>query len=74
MNRQALQTFTSRFPLPDLHQAPDDIRQIMPEILEKAGFDSAAITAFSGLSNRMANVISIRPNGAFFLMGRVPRK
>lgn len=37
-------------------------------------WDIAAITAFFGLSNRMANVISIRPNDEFYLMGRVPRQ
>lgn len=37
-------------------------------------WDIAAITAFFGLSNRMANAISMRPNEEFFLMGRVPRK
>jgi uncharacterized peroxidase-related enzyme len=37
-------------------------------------WDIAAITAFFGLSNRMANVISMRPNDEFFLMGRVPKK
>ncbi|MES2534467.1 MAG: peroxidase-related enzyme [Pseudomonadota bacterium] len=37
-------------------------------------WDIAAITAFFGLSNRMANVMSMRPNDEFFLMGRVPRK
>lgn len=36
-------------------------------------WDIAAITAFFGLSNRMANTISMRPNDEFFLMGRVPR-
>ncbi|MDE2427664.1 MAG: peroxidase-related enzyme [Burkholderiales bacterium] len=36
-------------------------------------WDIAAITAFFGLSNRMANVISMRPNDEFFLMGRIPR-
>ncbi len=37
-------------------------------------WDIAAITAFFGLSNRMANVIGMRPNDEFFLMGRVPRE
>ena len=37
-------------------------------------WDIAAITAFFGLSNRMANVISMRPNDEFYLMGRVPRQ
>ena len=36
-------------------------------------WDIAAITAFFGLSNRMANAISMRPNDEFFLMGRLPR-
>jgi len=46
------------------------------EVLRQHGFDDediwdiAAITAFFGLSNRMANVISMRPNDEFFLMGR----
>lgn len=37
-------------------------------------WDIAAITAFFGLSNRMANVTGMRPNDEFYLMGRVPRQ
>ncbi|VVE85584.1 peroxidase-related enzyme [Pandoraea sputorum] len=37
-------------------------------------WDIASITAFFGMSNRIANAISMRPNDEFFLMGRVPRK
>ncbi len=36
-------------------------------------WDIAAITAFFGLSNRIANVSAMRPNDEFYLMGRVPR-
>jgi uncharacterized peroxidase-related enzyme len=36
-------------------------------------WDIAAITAFFGLSNRMANLTAMRPNDEFYLMGRVPR-
>ena len=36
-------------------------------------WDIAAITAFFGLSNRMANVSGMRPNDEFYLMGRMPR-
>ena len=36
-------------------------------------WDIGAITAFFGLSNRMANLIAMRPNDEFFLMGRQPR-
>jgi len=37
-------------------------------------WDIAAITALFGLSNRMANATSMRPNDEFYLMGRVPRQ
>ena len=37
-------------------------------------WDIAAITALFGLSNRIANVSSMRPNDEFYLMGRVPRQ
>ncbi len=37
-------------------------------------WDIAAITAFFGLSNRVANVTGMRPNDEFYLMGRVPRQ
>jgi uncharacterized peroxidase-related enzyme len=36
-------------------------------------WDIGAITALFGLSNRMANLISLRPNDEFFLMGRQPK-
>jgi uncharacterized peroxidase-related enzyme len=36
-------------------------------------WDIAAISAFFGLSNRLANVMNLRPNDEFYLMGRVPR-
>ncbi|MBM3372047.1 MAG: peroxidase-related enzyme [Betaproteobacteria bacterium] len=48
-------------------------------LLRAQGFDDediwdiASITAFFGLSNRLANVFSMRPNTEFFLMGRVAR-
>lgn len=35
-------------------------------------WDIAAITAFFGLSNRMVNFASMRPNEEFYQMGRVP--
>ena len=49
------------------------------EALHPHGFDDediwdiAAITAFFGLSNRMANFSGMQPNPEFYLMGRVPR-
>jgi uncharacterized peroxidase-related enzyme len=50
------------------------------EALRAQGFsdediwDIGAIAAFFALSNRMANLISMRPNDEFYLLGRVPRK
>lgn len=50
------------------------------EALRGHGFDDediwdiGAITAFFGLSNRMANLTAMRPNDEFYLMGRVPRE
>jgi len=37
-------------------------------------WDIGAIAAFFALSNRMANMISMRPNDEFHLMGRVPKQ
>jgi len=37
-------------------------------------WDIGAITAFFALSNRMANLIAMRPNDEFFLLGRLPKK
>ena len=35
-------------------------------------WDIAAIAAFFGMSNRMANVLDMRPNAEFYAMGRTP--
>jgi uncharacterized peroxidase-related enzyme len=49
------------------------------EALHAHGFDDediwdiTSITAFFGLSNRVASVTGMQPNPEFFLMGRVPR-
>ena len=36
-------------------------------------WDIAAVSAFFGLSNRLANVSAMRPNDEFYLMGRLPK-
>ena len=49
-------------------------------LLREHGFDDediwdiTAITGFFGMSNRMANVTSMRPNDEFFMLGRLPKK
>jgi uncharacterized peroxidase-related enzyme len=40
---------------------------------DEDAWDIGAITAFFGLSNRMANLTGMRPNDEFYLMGRVPK-
>ena len=37
-------------------------------------WDIAAITAFFGMSNRLASFSNMQPNPEFYLMGRLPRK
>ena len=50
------------------------------EALRAQGFgdediwDIGAIAAFFGMSNRLANLTSMRPNDEFYLLGRLPRE
>ena len=41
---------------------------------DEDAWDIAGITAFFGLSNRMANMMAMRPNDEFYLMGRIPKE
>ncbi len=41
---------------------------------DEDAWDIAAITAFFGLSNRMANATNMQPNPEFYLLGRLPRE
>jgi uncharacterized peroxidase-related enzyme len=40
---------------------------------DEDAWDIAAIAAFFGMSNRLANTTGMRPNDEFYLMGRTPR-
>jgi len=40
---------------------------------EEDAWDIGAIAAFFALSNRMANLIDMRPNDEFYMLGRIPR-
>ncbi len=57
------------------HQIEDaDIDALRPHGLDdEDAWDIAAITAFFGLSNRMASFSGMQPNPEFYLMGRVPK-
>ena len=58
--------------------SPGQVGQADFEALHAQGFndediwDIGAIAAFFGLSNRMANLIDMRPNEEFYAMGREP--
>ncbi|GAA6140671.1 peroxidase-related enzyme [Hydrogenophaga sp. 5NK40-0174] len=60
-------------------QHSDEIEDADFEALHAHGFtdedawDIAAITAFFGLSNRMASFSGMQPNEEFYLMGRLPK-
>jgi uncharacterized peroxidase-related enzyme len=60
-------------------QHSDQIEDADFEMLQAHGFDDedawdiAAITAFFGLSNRMASFSAMLPNEEFYTMGRAPR-
>jgi uncharacterized peroxidase-related enzyme len=59
--------------------AAHEVSEADYQALDKAGFsrdeawDIGAIAAFFALSNRLANMSSMRPNDEFYLMGRVPK-
>ena len=57
------------------HQIDDaDIDALRPHGFDdEDAWDIAAITAFFGLSNRMASFSGMQPNPEFYLMGRVPK-
>jgi uncharacterized peroxidase-related enzyme len=57
----------------------DTVDEASLQALQAHGFttddawDIAAIAAFFAMSNRLANVTSMRPNDEFYLLGRVPK-
>ena len=57
------------------HQIDEaDIDALRPHGFDdEDAWDIAAITAFFGLSNRMASFSGMQPNAEFYLMGRVPK-
>ena len=61
-------------------QAAEQINDSDYELLHANGFsdddiwDIGAVAAFFALSNRMANMINMRANDEFYLMGRLPKE
>lgn len=62
-----------------LARSPEDFGEAQIDHLKTVGFseddiwDIGAITAFFACSNRMAHLTDLRPNEAFYLMGRLPQ-
>ena len=58
------------------HEIDDaDFEALYPHgFTDEDAWDIAAITAFFGLSNRMASFSNMQPNPEFYLMGRVPKQ
>jgi uncharacterized peroxidase-related enzyme len=44
------------------------------EFTDQDIWDIGAIAAFFAMSNRLANMMSLRPNDEFYLLGRIPKK
>jgi uncharacterized peroxidase-related enzyme len=63
-----------------LARTPEAIDEADHQRMRDHGFsdediwDVGAIAAFFALSNRMANMIGMRPNDEFYLLGRLPRE
>ncbi len=72
--QKAMLKFALKVALQSVELGDDDYQE-----LHTHGFsgediwDIGAITAFFALSNRMANLIAMRPNDEFFLLGRMPK-
>ncbi len=63
---------SNRYPPSELQDQPEDIRSAILAVQEKAGF--VPVTAFFGLSDRMASFSGMLPDTEFYRMGRQPRQ
>ncbi len=72
--QKAMLAFALKVATDSARIADDDFAALRPHgFSDEDIWDIGAITAFFALSNRMANLISMRPNDEFYLMGRVPK-
>jgi uncharacterized peroxidase-related enzyme len=73
--QRAMLDFAMKVCLRSQEIAEDDFEALHPHGFDDEDiWDIAAITAFFGLSNRMASFSNMMPNPEFYLMGRVPRE
>lgn len=70
----------SRYPVPELDSLPEDARNTINGVADKAGFIPNVFSilsrrpdefrAFFAMSNRLASVTGMLPNNEFYSMGR----
>ena len=72
--QKAMLAFALKVALASSEIADEDFAALKAQgFSDEDAWDIGAIAAFFALSNRMANLISMRPNEEFHLLGRVPR-
>jgi uncharacterized peroxidase-related enzyme len=72
--QRAMLAFALKVALHSSEIADEDFAALKPHgFSDEDAWDIGAIAAFFALSNRMANLINMRPNDEFYLLGRVPR-
>jgi uncharacterized peroxidase-related enzyme len=72
--QKAMLKFALKVALKSSELAEIDYQELLEHgFSEEDIWDIGAITAFFALSNRMANLIAMRPNDEFYLMGRVSK-
>lgn len=72
--QKAMLKFALKVALHSSEISEDDFSSLGPHgFSDEDAWDIGAIAAFFALSNRMANLIGMRPNDEFFVLGRVPR-
>ena len=72
--QKAMLAFALKVALKSAEIGDDDFDALRPHgFTDEDIWDIGAIAAFFALSNRMANLIGMRPNDEFFLLGRLPK-
>ncbi len=69
--QRAMLDFAMKVALSSFDIGEDDFAELEKHgLTEEDAWDIAGISAFFGMSNRMANVMSMRPNDEFYSLGR----
>lgn len=72
--QKAMLAFALKVALESVHIVDEDFAALRAHGFSNEDiWDIGAIAAFFALSNRMANLISMRPNDEFHLLGRIPK-